>query len=323
MRINTVSIVKGADANYIVEETFNLLKPKVRSADLCLVKPNLCTLKSPETGATTHPELVEGIVNMLRDRFAEVVIVESDSAANSAEMKFRYCGYYDVAKRADVKLLNLTRTKCVNLKFENAGLTMGLPRTLLDCDYFVSVPTLKTHSLTVFTANIKNLYGLLPHPRKTMYHGKVHEIVAELHALVQPKLCLVDGIVGMEGNGPNRGDPAHFGAVIGGTDTLYVDTVSCNAIGLDPLKVRYLRLSADYLDRKLPNLNDVNIVGSQLEDVKRRFKPAPSEQPFRDWSKDSLMAAKPIGFILDRTLIPAVRRIRKKKIRKVHAHGDG
>lgn len=308
--------MKGTDANHIVEETFNLLKPEIRSGDLCLVKPNLCTLRLPETGATTHPELVEGVVNMLRDRFAELVIVESDSAASSAEMKFMYCGYYDIAKRADVRLLNLTRSECLNLKFEHTGLTMDLPRILLDCDYFVSVPALKTHSLTVFTANIKNLYGLLPHPRKTMYHGKVHEIVAELNALVQPKLCLVDGIVGMEGNGPNKGDPAHFGAVIGGTDTLYVDTICCNAIGLDPLKVRYLRFSADYLNRKMPNLNDVKIVGSQLKEVKCRFKPPPSRQPFHDWSRDSLMAAKPIGCILDHTLIPVIRRIRKKKIRK-------
>jgi len=312
---NVVSIVKGNDAGYAVNKTFNLLKPKIKPGNLCLIKPNLCTLKSPKTGATTHPELVMEITNKLRDYFTEVAVIESDSGASTAEMKFKYCGYNDIAKLENVRLLNLTKSKCVKWKFENSGLTVDLPEILLNCDYFVSVPTLKTHSLTVFTANIKNLYGLLPHPRKTIYHNNVNEIVAELNVLVKPELCLVDGIVGMQGNGPNKGEPAHFGAVIGGTDSLLTDVVCCYAIGLNPMKVRYLRISAEYLKRKLPNLNDVKIVGNSLNEVRRRFRPAPREQPFSDWLKDSLIANRQIGFVLDYGLIPVIRHFRKKLIR--------
>lgn len=313
LKTAVVGIVKGTNAAYIVNKTFNLIKPKIRSGNLCLIKPNLCTLKLPKTGATTHPELVMEIANKLRDYFAEVVIIESDSGASTAEMKFKYCGYYDIAKRVDVKFLNLTTARQVKWKFEKAELIVDLPEILFGCNYFVSVPTLKTHSLTTFTANIKNLYGLLPPPRKTAYHTKVNEIVAELNALVQPKLCLVDGIVGMEGNGPNKGEAAHFGAVISGTDSLIVDVVCCHAIGLNPMKVRHLRLSAEYLNRKLPDLSNIQIFGNSLSEVKRRFKPAPMEQPFRDWLKDSLMGTKLVGFVLDHALFPIVRHIRKKK----------
>jgi uncharacterized protein (DUF362 family) len=178
------------------------------------------------------------------------------------------------------------------------------------------VPTLKTHVLTVFTANIKNLFGLLPYPRKTVYHSKVNEIVAELNALVKPKLCVVDGIVAMEGNGPNKGDPANFGVCIGGTSALCVDVMCCHAMGLDPSRVRHLKLAADYLDAKFPRLKDVEMVGDSLAEVRRNFRRAPQELSKKDWLKDNLMAVKPVGVVLDATLLPLMKNLRNKKTKK-------
>lgn len=316
MAKETVSIVKSRNAEYIVEQTFDLLKPNIIRPNLCLMKPNICSLMRAETGATTHPELVEALVNRLRDRCSEVAIVESDTAATSTEAKFRYCGYDEVSKRTGAKLLNLTKAKRSHFHLEHANFGLSLPDVLFDCDFFVSVPTLKTHVLTVFTANIKNLLGLLPHPRKTMYHGKVNEIVAELNALVKPKLCVVDGITAMEGNGPNYGDPADFGVVIGGTNSLHVDFVCCHAMGLDPSKVQYLKLAADYLNEKFPQLNDTQIVGNSLEEVKRDFRKAPQQLSKKEWLKDNFIAAKPVGAVLDSTLLPLMKNLRNKKIQK-------
>jgi uncharacterized protein (DUF362 family) len=100
----------------------------------------------------------------------------------------------------------------------------------------------------------------------------VNEIVAELNALVKPKLCVVDGIVAMEGNGPNTGDPVDFGVCVTGTDSLCVDAVCCHAIGLDPSKVRHLRLAANYLSARFPNLNELEIVGNSLTEIRRNFR---------------------------------------------------
>ncbi|MFB3889452.1 MAG: DUF362 domain-containing protein [Candidatus Bathyarchaeia archaeon] len=311
-----VSIVKSRNAEYIVDRTFELLRPQISHSNLCLLKPNLSSLRKAETGATTHPELVEALVNRLRDRCSEVAIVESDTAATSTEAKFRFCGYDEVSKRTGAKLLNLTNEKRVDHRFEHANLKLSLPQVLFDCDCFVSVPTLKTHVLTVFTANIKNLYGLLPYPRKTTYHGEVNEIVAELNALVKPRLCFVDGIVAMEGNGPNVGDPAGFGVVVGGTNSLCVDAVSCHAIGLDPAKVRHLKLAASYLNAKFPRLKDIDIVGNSLEEVRRNFRRAPQELSKKDWLKDNLMAVKPVGVVLDATLLPLMKNIRNKRTKR-------
>lgn len=312
----SVVMLQGQDIEGMVSRAFAFLKPVFGQRQICVVKPNLCTLKKASTGATTHPELVRALVNRLRDNFAEVLIVESDSSGIDARMKFKFCGYEEVAKTTGAKLVNLTKADCDRVRLEHAKLTIDLPKLLFDCDYIVSVPTLKTHCLTVFTGNIKNAYGLIPFPHKTAFHKKVNEVVADLHVIIQSKLtlCIVDGIVAMEGNGPNYGTPVGFGTVIGGEDSLTVDTICCHVMGINPYKAKHLYLSAKYEGRKIPEISEIRIMGRRLESVKRKFKPAPEGQPIRGWLKDTLVGLRPVNYMLDRTLIPVIKHFRKKKI---------
>lgn len=316
MKGNNVVIFQGQDIESIVNKVFAVLRPAFSKRQTCIVKPNLCALKKANTGATTHPELVRALVNRLRDDFTEVLIVESDSSGIDAEMKFKFCGYEEVAKTTGAKLVNLTKADCNRVRLEHAKLTIDLPKILFDCDYIVSVPTLKTHCLTVFTSNIKNAYGFIPYPHKTAFHMKVNEVVADLHTIIQskPTLCIVDGIVAMDGNGPNIGTPVDFGTVIGGEDPLIVDTICCHAMGINPYRVRHLGLSAKYEGRKIPEISEIRIIGKRLGSIKRNFKPAPEKQPFHGWLKDTLVGLHPVNYILDRTLLPIIKYFRKKKL---------
>jgi uncharacterized protein (DUF362 family) len=273
----SVVVLQCEDIEETVNRIFTSLRPTFSRRERCLVKPNLAALKKASTGTTTHPEVVRAVIDRLRDKFTEVSIVESDSSiSETAEMKFKVCEYEDVAKTTGAKLINLSKVKSERTKLEHANLTVNLPRVLFDCDYIVSVPTLKTHRLVVFTAAIKNLYGFIPDAKRYKFHGKVNEIVADLNQIFKSKLtlCLVDGIVGMEEDGPINGTPVGFGKMIGGEDLLVVDTVCSYLIGAMPYNVKYLSLAAEYLGREIPEIKEIKIIGENLESARRDFKPA-------------------------------------------------
>jgi len=317
LKDNTVAIVREQNIEDMVDEVFALLKPKLGQSQTCIVKPNLCALKKASTGATTHPELVEALVNRIRDHCSNVLIVESNSSALEAEAKFKFCGYHEVAKQTGAKLVNLTKEDRIPVRLEHAGMVIDLPEILFDCNYILSVPTLKTHCLTVFTANIKNAYGLIPFPHKTAFHSKVNEVIADLHLVIQtkPTLCVVDGIVGMEGNGPIKGTPVHFRTVIAGEDPLIVDAACCYAMGINPNKVKHLRLCAKYEGRRVPEINQIKAIGEELESVRKNFVSAPTRPPFHTWLRESVMGLGPASYILDRTLYPIIRYYREKTIK--------
>jgi len=104
LKNDTVVIVQGQNIEDMVNRAFTFLKPTFSRWQTCIVKPNLCALKKASTGVTTHPKLVEALVNRLRDYFTSVLIVESNSSALEAEAKFKFCGYEEVAKSTGAKL---------------------------------------------------------------------------------------------------------------------------------------------------------------------------------------------------------------------------
>jgi uncharacterized protein (DUF362 family) len=133
---------------------------------------------------------------------------------------------------------------------------------------------MKTHHWTGATLGMKNFFGLVPGgvygwPKNELHWAGIHECIADLHSLFPRHFTLVDGIVGMEGNGPIQGKPKPAGVLVAGRDMPAVDATCCRIMGIDPAKVEYLRMASD----NLGNVEESRIEqrGEKIRDVRTNF----------------------------------------------------
>jgi uncharacterized protein (DUF362 family) len=126
--------------------------------------------------------------------------------------------------------------------------SLYLPHTALSCDLLVSMPKMKTHHWAVATLSMKNLFGVVPGgvygwPKNVLHWAGIAECITDIQTVFPRAFALVDGIVGMEGNGPIQGTPRASGVIVAGRDMAAVDATCCRLMRIDPLHVEYLRLS--------------------------------------------------------------------------------
>ena len=274
-----ISIVKIKDKSDIFESVrsgFELIgKPNLHHDDVVAIKPNLCCIKGPETGATTDLRVVEAIVRYLQEEFqiSDISIVESDGTQLLADMAFKLLGYESLGKKMNVKLVNLSKDSCSEKVYENNAFLkkVKIPQVLEKATCLISVPKIKIHTLCSFGGTMKNQYGCNPRAKKSSYHKNLHDSVVDLTFAFKPQLIVVDGIVGMEGRGPVGGLPVKMNTLIFGRDAVAVDHLIARLIGVNPDKVKYL------IDAKKRGLGttDYKVVGASIKEVEKRFNCAP------------------------------------------------
>src|SRR5262249_39612723 len=121
-----------------------------------------------------------------------------------------------------------------------------LPRSLRRADVIVSLPKLKTHHWAGVTLSMKNLFGVMPGicygwPKNVLHYAGIGRSIVDINAAVRPHLAIVDGIVGMEGDGPIMGTPRNAGVIVMGTNLPAVDATAARLMGFDPFRIEYLR----------------------------------------------------------------------------------
>jgi len=237
-----------------------------------LLKPNYVVDKSPMSGLTTRPESLDGIITYLFQkagkRPAQVLIGEGGEPP-STESAFTTCGARDLAAKHGVRLVNLNEDEKerVTLKGALSLKEANVARTARSVECVISVPTLKTHSMAVTTLAMKNCMGcILP---KGIMHSSLHKKIADLAGLINPRLCVIDGIIGAEGNEVS-GDPVPMGLIIAGTDYVAVDTVGSAIMGYSAKECEYLKYGAEK-GLGTCDLSEIDVVGASIEDVKRKF----------------------------------------------------
>jgi uncharacterized protein (DUF362 family) len=124
------------------------------------------------------------------------------------------------------------------------------PNTVLGADLIVSLAKMKTHHWAGATLSMKNLFGLVPGavygwPKNKLHYIGIPRSIVELSRHFRNTFAIVDGVVGMEGNGPIQGTPKPVGVLVMGRDLVAVDSTCCRIMGIDPEKVEYLRMAAD------------------------------------------------------------------------------
>jgi len=239
-----ISILKCENYNYdlLYEKTnkaISLLggiQKFIKPGERILVKPNLLGEHLPEEAVTTHPEIVRVMVRIIKSANATPIISDSPSVLNT-ENVYEKTGIKKIAQEEKVELIN--PENYLLMKFET-GIDrikeIYISKIAFDIDGIINVPKLKTHTLTTFTLGIKNLYGLIPGFIKSDYHKKAYntklfsELLCEIYRIVKPKIRLtfIDGIIGMDGNGPSNGRVRNFNLLLGSEDTVALDTFVYN-----------------------------------------------------------------------------------------------
>ena len=213
-----------------------------------VIKPNLCLAAPAHLGATTDPDLVEALILHVKDHGAVPSIVELPPHIRDVEQVFTATGYRALCRRHDVDLVDPEQRG----GFADVGPMLGrlrcrVARAALECDGVVNVPKIKTHVRAHFSCAVKNLMGLTDMPtRHAMHVLGIHRGVADLYRCVGDRVVfnVVDGGVGMEGDGPTRGDPVRLDSVVMGSDALACDLYLARALGVDLLSARYLAMLA-------------------------------------------------------------------------------
>jgi uncharacterized protein (DUF362 family) len=268
-----VAVVKGERGHAPVFKALDLID--YRSAlvgyDKVLIKVNFIVEKTWDTGATTDPIVVEAIIKKLEGLPVKVYVVESDATMTNADKAFEATGMKDMCSRNGVEWLNLRYVKdTVKLAIPNgeALKSITVPRLVTE-SAVISAAKLKTHVNTGVTLGMKNMFGLLPDKFKGKYHLKgISKVVVDINTVLRPALTVIDGFVGMEGQGPADGTPVQMNLIIAGTDVVATDATACRVMGINPYEIKHIRKAYE----KGLGKSEAQVVGEKLETVTRAFK---------------------------------------------------
>lgn len=291
MKMSRTAVVKCTDyqqdrVDRAVRESLNLLggiERYVRPGARVLIKPNLITARRPDEAVTTHPAVVKALVQVAQTAGGLVTIADSPGGPFShkrlAEV-YAASGMDQVAAETGARL-NYDLTT-VNVPHPEGRLLKGVTviKAVAEADVVITMPKLKTHTLTGLTGAVKVAFGAVPSPLKTEYHmrlpkvGDFSQALLDICSLVNPCLTVMDAVVGMEGEGPSAGDPQPIGAVLASADSLACDVAAAALVGLDPLAVSTTH-AAVKLGLTSGRLTDVELVGDPLSELRvSSFKPA-------------------------------------------------
>ncbi len=212
-----------------------------------VIKPNICTVKGPETGATVDPLLVKFLIEWLDENYDVRMfhIAESDATYLNADIAFKVLGWEEILDSfSNVRLLNLSKDDQVSIELNGhlfKDLTMS--RTYMESDFLVSFGKLKTNDLCGMSCILKNQFGSLSAKYQACFHDKLSEAIFDLNRVRIPDLCVVDGIIAMDGNGPVYGAPKPLGLIVVGNDVVSVDHFCARIMNMRISDIPYLRFA--------------------------------------------------------------------------------
>jgi uncharacterized protein (DUF362 family) len=245
-----------------------------------VLKPNLVEFE--EGGViNTNPLVVHAAYEAVKALGAKSVTIAEGPGHRRATLEMcEQAGYFGVLRDFEAAFvdLNLDDVTRVALTRPFSKLReLYLPNTILGADLLISIPKMKTHHWVGATLSMKNLFGVVPGgvygwPKNVLHWAGIDECIADLYRTFPRHFCLVDGIEGMEGNGPIQGTRKHAGVLVAGSDMAAVDSTCCRVMRLDAGKVDYLRLASSGVHTVIEQ------IGERPEAVSTGFRVVPEFQ---------------------------------------------
>jgi uncharacterized protein (DUF362 family)/NAD-dependent dihydropyrimidine dehydrogenase PreA subunit len=210
-----------------------------KTGEKILLKPNWLMAQPPEKCVTTHPAVFRAVAEAFQSMGAKLSYGDSP-AAQSPEATSRKTGFTAVATELNIPLADFRAGKEIIYHEARQNKVFTIANGVLESDGVVSLPKLKTHGFMKLTGCIKNQFGCIPGALKGEFHVKLQDpadfarMLVDLNAFVKPRLYIMDGIMGMEGNGPMGGDPVKMNVLLFSADPVALDATVCRMIGVDP-----------------------------------------------------------------------------------------
>jgi uncharacterized protein (DUF362 family) len=277
---STVAIRRALDYGQnlpnVIHETLREFHLPVKDKTV-LLKPNLVGL-DPLGVMNTHPAVIAATrESFLRLGAAQVLIGEGPAMDRDTEAILESVHLRDfVGSLARTFVdLNVDDVARVRLKTRASRLKeLYLPKTVVGVDFLVSMPKLKTHHWAGVTLSLKNMFGIVPGscygwPKNVLHWAGIDRSILDINAAARPDFAIVDGVVGMEGNGPIQGTPKASGVLIFGNDPVAVDATCCQVMGLSPERVKYLARAGTFLGHLKPD--KIQQVGETISAVRTPF----------------------------------------------------
>lgn len=214
-----------------------------------LLKPNLVEF-SRATAINTHPVFVASVMEALLSMgAAQVRIGEGPGHRRDTWTLAEEAGYFDAVPGFEDRFVDLNRDDVEQAGNLGQWGPLWAPMSLLAADLIVSLPKMKTHHWAGVTLSMKNLFGTVPGslygwPKNVLHHYGIDNAIVKLAATYAAKtVAIVDGIVGMEGNGPIQGKARAAGVIVAGANLPAVDATCCRLMGVEPARVRSLEMA--------------------------------------------------------------------------------
>jgi uncharacterized protein (DUF362 family) len=232
------------------------ITPEELKGKRILLKPNLVETAPGAPHINTHPLVLRGaIVAFLRLGVATVMVAEGPGHRRDTLAVYEESGLADVLTEDRIRFHDLNYMTGYELR--NAGRqtsmrTLTFPALFQEVDWIVSVAKMKTHHWAGVTLSMKNLFGVMPGiyygwPKNVLHKAGIQDSILDINATLKPHFAIVDGIVGMQGDGPIMGDPKQAGVLVMGRNLAAVDATCCRIMGIDPYKVSYLERADNWL----------------------------------------------------------------------------
>jgi len=284
-----VSVVKCKSYNKIslneaISRCVSLLggfKKFINPQSKIVIKPNLFLAAAPEKAVTTHPLFIEAVIENIIDitgSSKNIIIADSFGPAvpynrTGMEKVYSTTGILDIAKRTGCRLNYSTEYECLSNKEGRILKRIEVIKPIVEADVIVNLPKFKTHNLTVITGAIKNMFGIIPGFTKVGYHLRFDDfesfsgMLLDIVSFIKPALNIMDGILGIEGEGPGRsGTPRRVGLVLASDDAISMDIIMSKIMnvgkGLNPfLEVLKKWKVESYTD------SNIEVLGEKLSDI--------------------------------------------------------
>jgi uncharacterized protein (DUF362 family) len=219
------------------------------------LKPNMVEYEAG-TAINTHPLVVAGAATAFLSAGArEVLVGEGPGHRRDSEYLLTSTGLLDHLRELRIRFIDLNQddVRRVPLQSRFTGMNeIALPVELLQSDFIVSMPKLKTHHWAGMTCSMKNFFGAVPGavygwPKNILHMKGIQGSILDLNATIKPHFTIVDAVTAMEGDGPIMGKPRTLGFLAMGRDLVSVDATCARVIGIEPSRIAYLREGGRYL----------------------------------------------------------------------------
>ena len=245
MEKNDIILIHGTNYKVMakkVMEAANVAEDIGDKKKKIALKPNLVTAKAPSSGATTHSELLAGVIEYLQEHgFENITIMEGSWVGDRTGEAFRAAGYDMVCARYHVPFVDLQRDTWK--EYDAAGMKIKLCDQAASVDYMINMPVLKGHCQTTVTCALKNNKGVIPNQEKRHFHTMgLHKPIAHLNTIARNDFILVDNICG-DLDFEEGGNPVVMNRVLGFKDPVLCDAFVCDSMGYSIQDVPYIPLA--------------------------------------------------------------------------------